>query len=44
VREFGLIGVTFVLAGWQLLFSTVVLAGTLGGAALVSFLQQNSQR
>lgn len=39
VHQYGLIGVTFVLAGWQLLFSTVILAGTLAGAALVSHRQ-----
>jgi membrane protein len=36
VREFGPIGVTFVLAGWLLGFSVLVVAGALGGAALVT--------
>jgi membrane protein len=40
VHQFGPIGVTFVLAGWQLLFSIVVLAGTLAGAAAVSHRQR----
>jgi membrane protein len=35
VHQFGLIGVTFVLAVWQLVLSTIVLAGTLTGAAIV---------
>ena len=36
VREFGAIGVTFVLAAWQLVLSTLVLAGTLAGAVIVN--------
>jgi membrane protein len=35
VHQFGPIGVTFVLAVWQLVLSTIVLAGTLTGAAIV---------
>jgi hypothetical protein len=36
VREFGLIGVTFVLATWQLVLSVIVLGGAAVGAAIVS--------
>lgn len=35
VHQFGPIGVTFVLAVWQLVLSTIVLAGTLTGATIV---------
>jgi membrane protein len=41
VHQFGPIGITFVLAGWQLLFSTVVLAGTLAGAAAANHHEQH---
>jgi hypothetical protein len=34
VHEFGLIGVTFVLATWQLALSIVIVAGATTGAAL----------
>ena len=36
VREFGLIGVTVVLATWQLALSVIILAGAAGGAAIQS--------
>ena len=36
VREFGPIGVTFVLATWLLIFSALVVAGTVAGAAFVA--------
>lgn len=36
VREFGPIGVTFVLAGWLLIFSTLVIPGIVAGAWLVA--------
>jgi membrane protein len=36
VREFGPIGVTFVLATWLLIFSAIVVAGTVAGAEVVT--------
>jgi membrane protein len=36
VREFGAIGVTFVLATWLLILSSLVVIGTVGGAAIAS--------
>lgn len=36
VREFGLIGVTFVLAIWQLALSVLILGGASPGAAISS--------
>jgi hypothetical protein len=34
VHEFGLIGVTFVIATWQLILSIIVLGGATAGASV----------
>ncbi|MGB0095729.1 MAG: hypothetical protein WBP81_24710 [Solirubrobacteraceae bacterium] len=43
VHEFGPIGTTFVLDTWLLILSTLVVAGTISGAAIVSRREVHTQ-
>jgi membrane protein len=44
VHQFGPIGVTFALASWLLAFSTLVVAGTVSGAAIVTHRHQRRHK